>query len=63
MERIDLATLLELIENHPRINFRELMILSEHSAQDIWSTLVELEKSCKIESVKISNITPRFLSY
>ncbi len=47
--------ILKLIENNPRINLRNLVLLSNYSPQDVWSALVELKEHKIIESVIISN--------
>ncbi|MGA9152231.1 MAG: hypothetical protein WBZ36_16775 [Candidatus Nitrosopolaris sp.] len=47
--------ILKLIENNPRINLRNLVLLT-NSPQDAWYALVELKKRKIIESVIISNV-------
>ena len=43
-------SILKLIENDPRINLRNLVLLSNYSPQDVWSALVELKERKIIES-------------
>jgi predicted HTH transcriptional regulator len=47
--------ILKLIENNPRINLRNLVLLTNYSSQDVWYALVELKEHKIIESVIISN--------
>jgi DNA-binding Lrp family transcriptional regulator len=47
--------ILKLIENNPRINLRNLVLLTNYSPQDVWYALVELKEHKIIESVIISN--------
>jgi DNA-binding Lrp family transcriptional regulator len=46
--------ILKLIENNPRINLRNLVLLTNYSPQDVWYALVELKERKIIESVMIS---------
>jgi DNA-binding Lrp family transcriptional regulator len=47
--------ILKSIENNPRINLRNLVLLTNYSPQDVWYALVELKERKIIESVIISN--------
>jgi DNA-binding Lrp family transcriptional regulator len=47
--------ILKLIENNPRINLRNLVLLTNYSPQDVWYALVKLKERKIIESVIISN--------
>jgi predicted HTH transcriptional regulator len=47
--------ILKLIENNPRINLRNLVLLTNYSPQDVWYALVELKERKIIESVITSN--------
>ena len=47
--------ILKLIENNPRLNLRNLVVLTKYSAQEVWYVLVELKEGKIIESVIISN--------
>jgi DNA-binding Lrp family transcriptional regulator len=47
--------ILKLIENNPRINLRNLVLLTNYRPQDVWYALVELKERKIIESVIISN--------
>ena len=47
--------ILKLIENNPRLNLRNLVLLTKYSAQEVWYVLVELKEGKIIESVIISN--------
>jgi DNA-binding Lrp family transcriptional regulator len=47
--------ILKLIENNPRINLRNLVLLTNYSPQDVWYGLVKLKERKIIESVIISN--------
>ena len=47
--------ILKLIENNPRLNLRNLVLLTNYSAQEVWYVLVELKDRKIIESVIISN--------
>jgi len=46
--------ILKLIENNPRLNLRNLVLLTKYSPQDVWYVL-ELKERKIIESVIISN--------
>lgn len=47
--------ILKLIENNPRINLRNLVLLTNYSPQDVWYALVALKEHKIIESGIISN--------
>ena len=47
--------ILKLIENNPRINLRNLALLSSCSPQDVWSALVELKERKIVESAIVFN--------
>jgi DNA-binding Lrp family transcriptional regulator len=47
--------ILKSIENNPRINLRNLVLLTNYSPQDVWYALVELKERKLIESIIISN--------
>ena len=47
--------ILKLIGNNPRINLRNLVLLTKYSPQDVWYVLVELKERKIIKSVIISN--------
>ncbi|HYA82068.1 MAG TPA: hypothetical protein VEH06_01275 [Candidatus Bathyarchaeia archaeon] len=47
--------ILKLIENNPRINLRNLVLLTNYSPQDVWYALVEIKERKIIESIIISN--------
>jgi hypothetical protein len=45
----------ELIRRYPRLTFRELLLRSDLSPEDIWRSLKCLRDAKVIESIKISN--------
>ena len=55
LNEIIIADIVKLIEQHPRVSFRQLAVLTEFDPQHIYWSLKELCNRKLIESVKISN--------
>jgi hypothetical protein len=49
-----IADVLKLVEQNPKISFRQLFVLTGHDPQNIWGSLRELQSRRMIESVRVS---------